>query len=74
MFKIRIVWNTKNPAVAEKPVFEGWYKRVEMAAVVERALFAYPNDEIKEIKITAASVDVFADTQKAQEAKGKKDN
>lgn len=73
MFKIRIVWNPKNEAVKDKPVFEGWYKRTEMAAVVEKAMFAYPNDEIKEIKITAASIDVFADTQHALEAKGKKD-
>lgn len=73
MFKIRIVWNPKNAAVNEKPVFEGWYKRTEMADVVAKAMFAYPNDEIKEIKITAASVDVFADSQKAQEAKGQKD-
>jgi len=76
MFKIRITWNKANAAVADKAPFEAFVKRTEVAAMLAKALFAYPNNEIKMISVSAAVVDVLLDApqdQQSLEAAGKKD-
>lgn len=74
MFKIRIAFN--KAVLAEKPAYEAFAKRTEVAKIIEKALYAYPNNEIKTISVSAAVVDVLLDDPQDQtglEATGKKD-
>jgi len=71
MFKIRIVWN--KAVLADKAPYEAFAKRTDIHGLVQKAMHAYPNNEIKTITITAAVVDVLLDDQLANEAKGRKD-
>lgn len=68
MFKLKATFKIEG----KKP-YETWVTRKGAAAIVEKLMFAFPNDEIDNIKIVAAAVDVFPDTQQAGEAKGAKD-